>query len=491
MSKNCLQEIKNSILAGYPFIYLITWEERRACSDIVAIASKLGTPVYTWTLTSGLLKPDGQKLKGTEKLVDSVQALSEISGKAIFIFKDLYRNLAQPEVIRSLRDLSEHLKESGQAIIIPAPALELPVELEEEFQTIDYDLPTEDELAGAILSFLNSIGQAAGISMEPEEISRYAQAAKGLTIAELNHILAKSLVDEGKISLGAVQRQKEQAVRKSGVLEYFDSEADLTDIGGLGELKRWLKQRSKAFTTEAKKFGLPAPKGVLLVGVQGCGKSLSAKAVANFWKMPLLKLDVGKVYDSYIGASEKNMRQVIKVCESVAPVALWLDEIEKGFSGILNSSQSDSGTSARVFSSFLSWLQEKSAPVFVVATANDITQLPPELVRKGRFDEIFFIDLPGFEEWREIWFVHLQKANRDPERFDLDRLARESEGMSGAEIEQVLASTLYRAFDLGCADINTDLISEELEVAVPLSRTMREQIILLRSWAQTRARQAS
>jgi SpoVK/Ycf46/Vps4 family AAA+-type ATPase len=284
--------------------------------------------------------------------------------------------------------------------------------------------------------------------------------------------------------------EKEQIIRKSGTLEFYRAAEGFGDVGGLDVLKQWMEKRTQAFGQKARDFGLPAPKGILLLGVQGCGKSLSCKAVASQWRLPLLRLDVGKIFSGIVGSSEENMRRAIRMSESVSPTILWLDELEKGFAGTQSSPFSDGGTTSRVFASFITWLQEKTAPVFVVATANRIEDLPPELLRKGRFDEIFFVDLPDEHERREIFTIHLRRRNRDPAGFDLDQLAAAAEGFSGAEIEQTIVAALFDAFDAG-RDITTEDVLRNVRESVPLSRTMREQIEELRSWAGTRARQAS
>ncbi|OYT75045.1 MAG: ATPase, partial [Armatimonadetes bacterium JP3_11] len=260
--------------------------------------------------------------------------------------------------------------------------------------------------------------------------------------------------------------------------------------GGLDLLKEWLRKRRASLSREAREFGLPAPKGVLLLGVQGTGKSLSAKAIANLWGLPMLRLDVGRVFGSLVGASEANMRAAIRTAEAVAPCILWIDELEKGFAGVQGSGVSDSGTTARVFATFLTWMQDKRAPVFVVATANDVSQLPPELLRKGRFDEIFFIDLPTLPEREQIFAIHLRKRKRDPAQYDLKTLARATEGFSGAEIEQVVIAGLFTAFDAG-RELTTEDMLDEVRHTVPLSVMMREEIEELRTWAQLRTRPAS
>jgi SpoVK/Ycf46/Vps4 family AAA+-type ATPase len=284
--------------------------------------------------------------------------------------------------------------------------------------------------------------------------------------------------------------EKQQIIRKSGLLEYYATDENFANVGGMSVLKDWLGKRSIAFTSEARAFGLPFPKGILMLGVQGCGKSLCAKAVSNLWQLPLLRFDMGRMFGSLVGSSEENVRRAIAVAESVAPAILWVDEIDKAFAGSQGSGSTDGGTTARVFGTFLTWLSEKTAPVFVVATANDISQLPPELLRKGRLDEIFFVDLPSPEERREIFRIHITKRKRDATKFDLEALAAGSGEFSGAEIEEAINSALYDAF-YDKREVATDDVKTALSQTVPLAKTMDEQINRLRSWAEGRARNAS
>lgn len=282
--------------------------------------------------------------------------------------------------------------------------------------------------------------------------------------------------------------EKKQIIKKSSILEYYDSQENITNIGGLENLKSWISKRTRSFSEEARNFGLPEPKGILLLGVQGCGKSLSAKAISSIWKLPLLKLDMGAIFGKYVGESESNVRKAIKTIESVAPAILWIDELEKGFSGMGNADSH--GTDSRVFASFLTWLQEKTKPVFVIATANDVSALPPELLRKGRFDEIFFVDLPTKQERIDIFKIHLLKRIKDVTKFDLNLLAEKSNGYSGAEIEQVIISALYDAFDEN-REVELNDIIVNIEKSVPLSVTMKEKIDCLRNWAKSRTVPAS
>ena len=310
---------------------------------------------------------------------------------------------------------------------------------------------------------------------------------------EAENVFAKIIVKDERLSgddVNVVFAEKQQIIRKSGLLEYYSTSESFTTIGGMAVLKDWLRKRSVAFGEEARRFGLPAPKGILLLGVQGCGKSLSAKAVSSLWQLPLLRFDMGRMFGSLVGSSEENVRKAIAVAESVAPAILWVDEIDKAFAGTQGSGSTDGGTTARVFGTFLTWLSEKTAPVFVVATANDISQLPPELLRKGRLDEIFFVDLPVDAERAEIFQIHLAKRSREPETFRIPDLVAASQEFSGAEIEQAIISALFDAF-YAREDLTTEHLLEALRQTVPLSKTMDEQLSRLRSWADGRARHAS
>jgi SpoVK/Ycf46/Vps4 family AAA+-type ATPase len=296
------------------------------------------------------------------------------------------------------------------------------------------------------------------------------------------------------ISIDIVLTEKKQIIGKSGVLEYFDNLEEFANVGGMTGLKDWLQKRSIAFTDAAKEFGLPDPKGLLVLGIPGTGKSLVCKAVAGLWKVPLIRSDVGRIMSGLVGSSEDNMRKALRTAESISPCIMWIDEIEKGLSGTGSSNMSDAGTTARVFGTFIQWLQDKTAPVFVIATANNVKELPPELLRKGRFDEIFFVDLPSQDERKEIFRIHLTKRGRNPEEFDLDALAEKAAGFSGAEIEQTVISAMFNVFigdNPGARDIDTDAVLLAARDVIPLSKTSKEQIDGMREWAATRARPAS
>jgi SpoVK/Ycf46/Vps4 family AAA+-type ATPase len=373
---------------------------------------------------------------------------------------------------------------------------EMPPELEKDITIVDFDLPRANDFAALLGRIIEEVkgNPKLNVAINSRMREQIVHALLGLTLAEAENVLAKTLVQHrgfGAASLEVINSEKKQIIRKSGLLEYYDTDESMESVGGLDSLKSWLVKRSVVFSDQARDYGLPAPKGVLLLGVQGCGKSLMAKTVSNIWQLPLLRFDVGRVFGSLVGSSEQNVRRAIKVAESVAPVVFWIDEIDKAFRGSRGSGAStDAGTSSRVFSTFLTWLSEKSTPVFVIATANDISALPPELLRKGRFDEIFFVDLPSARERQEIFRVHLAKRKMAPADFDLEVLGRASDGYSGAEIEEAIVSAMFDAF-YEKQPLATDRVLESLRQTVPLSRTMKEDVDELRKWAASRARPAT
>jgi hypothetical protein len=397
--------------------------------------------------------------------------------------------------VRALRELAHALKATYTTVVLLSPMLVIPPEIEKEVSVLDVPLPTYRDLVQLLKEIVGVLRQGGGakVDLTKDDADALIKAALGLTLAEAENAFAKAIAWDGRLSkddVGRVLEEKRQVIRKSGLLEYFPTEERLANVGGLDALKTWLGRRGAAFSEAARKFGLPEPKGLLLLGVQGCGKSLTAKAIAAQWGLPLLRLDMGRIFSGLVGSSEENLRRAIQVAESVAPVVLWIDEIEKGLAGVQSSGASDGGVTARVMGTLLTWLQEKTAPAFVVATANRIELLPPELLRKGRFDEIFFIDLPALPERREILDIHVRKRGRDPAAYDLDVLARRAEGLSGAEIEQAVISGLYDAFAEG-KELGQVHLERAVSDSLPLSTTMREEIERLRDWARTRTRAAS
>jgi ATP-dependent 26S proteasome regulatory subunit len=485
-------ELETLIRARYPLIYVVSWEEYRVEDALRVIAAERGKRLHIWTYTRGFCPTSGQRDPATRDPIAALEYVATSADQAVFLLKDFHAFINDAGVVRKLRDLTPLLKNSYKSLIILAPALKLPPDLEKEVTVLDYALPTYEELARLLDDIILSVRDTPGVNTDLtlERREQVLKAAQGLTAMEAENVFAKSLVLTKTFDVDVVLSEKEQIIRKSGILEYYPSSEAFSGVGGVDLLKEWMQKRTSSFTDRARAFGLPEPRGVLLIGVQGCGKSLSAKAVGAQWRLPLLRLDIGKVFAGLVGASEENMRKALRVAESVAPCVLWLDELEKGLSGLQSSGTSDGGTSARVFSTFLTWLQEKTVPVFVVSTANQVEALPPELLRKGRFDEIFFIDLPSRAEREEIFRIHLRKRKRDPEAFDVAHLATATPGFSGAEIEQAVVEGLYEAFDKG-VELSTEHVMNAIRATVPLSMTMREKIAYLRDWAATRARQAS
>jgi ATP-dependent 26S proteasome regulatory subunit len=489
--------------AKYPIIYIVSWEERRIEDMLREVAISRRKKLYGWTLTNGIAPLDVVQDQpvdpATRDPLNALDFMAQSQEAAIFVLKDFHPFFDDsrggpdhPVIIRRLRDITNQLKESRKTLIILSPILRFPADLEKDITVLDYSLPTLDELELSLDRVIRSAREIASVQlkMSEDERERVLNAARGLTCIEAENVFAKSLVMDRKLDLGIIIAEKEQLIRRSQVLEYYESVEGFSNVGGMSLVKQWLRKRGMAFSEKARQFGLPEPKGLLLLGVQGAGKSLLAKAVASQWQLPLLRLDLGRVFSELVGSSEQNMRAALHLAENVAPCVLWLDEIEKGLAGASGSGSSDAGTSARVFGSFLTWMQEKTSPVFVIGTANDISALPPEVLRKGRFDEIFFVDLPQIQERREIFAIHLATRGRDPLNYDLNQLALVSEGFSGAEIEQLIIDGLYDAFENDTELTNEDMF-RNLQSTVPLSQTMETKITALRQWARTHARPAS
>ncbi|MFH1153217.1 MAG: AAA family ATPase [Pseudomonadota bacterium] len=488
-----LQEILLYIKSRYPIIYLVTSEENRAEKLIAKASEATRKQCFTWTVTQGFSPPvRSGSGKTAQAALDTVLSHKD---PALFVLKDFHPFLEDKVIVRKLRDIVLHLKKSFKTLVIVSPVLVLPPGLDKNITPVDIPLPSREELRQVLMQLITPLQEAKKITVDYDDplIEKIINASRGLTESEVENLYARLMVNDKAFDekdLPVVVAEKKKLIRKSGLLDYYDYTESMGSVGGLDRLKLWLEQRGLAFSKKARDFGLPEPKGLLLLGVQGCGKSLAAKVTASLWNLPLLKLDVGKLFDAFLGASEKNVRDAIGVAEALSPNILWMDEIDKAFSGMGSQYSGDSGASARVFGTFLTWMQEQTAPVFVIATANNIENLPPELLRKGRFDEIFFIDLPNPEERNSIFTIHIRKRNRLPENFDLQQFVEKTQGFSGAEIEQLIISGLYRAFALGRELTDTDIVQEITET-VPLSVTYRERITALREWAKNRARPAT
>ncbi|MEM8602734.1 MAG: AAA family ATPase [Cyanobacteria bacterium P01_H01_bin.121] len=499
-----MQEQLNVLIrAQYPLIYLVTHEEERATATLAAIAQqeKPNRQVLVWTSTHGLVdytaasRSENQRPAAPDSRTVSpeaaIRAIVQHQNPGIYVLRDVHPFLDNPVVVRWLRDAITAFKGTDKSIVIMSPVQQVPLELQTEIVVLDYPLPTFSEL-GDVLSQYLSRSKVHDIS--PEGRESLVKAALGLTRDEAEKVYRKAQVMRGRLSeedVDVILSEKKQLIRRNGILEYMEEDETLDSVGGLEELKHWLKQRSNAFSERAREYGLPQPKGMLILGVPGCGKSLIAKTTSLLWRLPLLRLDMGRVYDgSTVGRSEANLRGALKTAESISPAILFIDELDKAFAGGAGSADSDGGTSSRIFGSFLTWMQEKTSPVFVMATANRIERLPGEFLRKGRFDEIFFVDLPNPEERSEIFRIHLTKRKRELDRFDLEQLAKSSDGFSGAEIEQALIAAMYEAFAQGREFTQLDIIAA-IKSTLPLSKTMSEQVAALRDWARQRARPAA
>lgn len=500
-----MQDFANLVNAGFPYIYIPSYEEERITAAIKDTLTntelvKSERKLYIWTQTDGFIT-DENKVRDTSNPLNAIESIARSNEDAVYVFKDFHvffggdRN-ARPDyaVIRKLRDIIPNLKSSRKSVVFISSKLVIPCDMEKEISILDFALPTEDEIKSLLDELISGLNPE-NVRLTEDEKTKLSRSALGLTMQEAENAFCRAIVNLKGLSIEAltiIHEEKNQVVKKTGVLEFVNTDLDINDIGGLENLKKWLIRRNNSWSEKAKKYNLPAPKGVLITGVPGCGKSLTAKAMSTIWGLPLLKLDMGKIFGGIVGSSEENMRKAITTAEAIAPSILWVDEIEKGFSGLKSSG--DSGTSARVFGTFLTWMQEKTAPVFVIATANDISSLPPELLRKGRFDEIFFVDLPTAKEREKIFNVHLRKImNNSDISHELAvtdgvcrELANASVGYVGAEIEQIVVSAMYEAFYAERGLTKGDVL-KAIKDTVPLSSTQREQILSLREWAKERA----
>lgn len=476
-----MDRILTLVRARYPILQLVTHEEERVGRALERLAADESRPVYRWRATDGLFGPDGP-IAATMDLEDALEALASVSDEAFFIFSDVAAWWGDPRIMRQWRDLAHRVGPRRQACFVIECESSVPSDLEKEITVVDIPLPNREDVGKLLATLLN----AENIDLPSDLFWRFVDGSLGLTEREIKRLLARIVMAGDGFSttdLRMLVEEKQQVIRRSRYLEFWEGGDSIDRVGGLDALKTWLEQRGKGFTGAARQFGLPQPKGLFLLGVQGCGKSLMAKAVADLWSMPLLRLDVAAVF-SHARSEDESLRSTIRVAERLAPVVLWIDELEKGF---LSMAETGGG---QAFSTFLTWMQEKEEPVFVVATANDVRQLPPELMRKGRFDEIFFVDLPDVHERLQILEIHLNQRDRDSHAFDLTQVAEETDRFSGAELEQVVVSALFTAFSED-RDLCFEDLVESARDTVPLAVTMDEHIKHLREWARPRARRAS
>lgn len=505
--------VSNLLKARFPCLYVTSWEEDRLLSLINSIAKDenlIKTPrdVFTWKLTTGMVGNNSKKTcaSGGCASKDPVKALEfveEYDKPGLFVFLDFHVYFGcstcgiDPLIIRKVRDVAKVLKQSPQPknIIFISPTLALPQELQKDISIVDFNLPSKEDIRELLDDMIevNRENSNLIINLEEDEKERLAKAALGLTIQEAENAFARSMVDNGQLDISDVKiilDEKSQIIKKTEILEFIEPNLSIDDVGGLENLKNWLRQRNNSWLDSAAHYGISAPKGVLITGVPGGGKSLIVKAISVMWQLPLLRLDIGKIFSGIVGSSEENMRKALQIAEATSPCILWIDEVEKGFGG----GGLDGGTSTRVFGTFLTWIQEKTKPVFVAATANNIHVLPPEFLRKGRFDEIFFVDLPTHRERKDIFKIHMQKHLKYPDvigdfKMDdgvLNHLADLTEGYVGAEIEQIVIAALFEAFSEK-RSISIHDFEKTIETTVPLSVTQAEQIMALREWANERA----
>lgn len=485
------RELDICLRSRFTLLLVVTKEEERALKSIKLVCEKRKRPVFTWDVADGFIShTEGvQKLSST---VDAFTALGEIEkaeNDGSYVLLDFHEIWTLPPVKRKLRTLAERLKYSRKSIIVITSSMEIPVELRNAAVTLDFPLPDLDDLDEVLEGLLKTPG--ATIAISPKDREELVRSALGLTLLQAQRVFARAIVNDGKLDasdIALVLEEKKGIIRQTRALEFCPAQETPADVGGLEVLKEWLALRTKAFSKEAREYGLQAPKGVGLIGISGTGKSLTAKMIARLWYVPLLRFDMGAVFQKWYGESEENVRTALRVAEAVAPCVMWIDEIEKAFG---DRDDSEGGTSQRVLGTILTWMQERKAPVFVVATANNIAKLPPELFRRGRFDEIFFLDLPTFEERKAIFSVHLKKRKRNPEIYDLAKLAEQADGYVGAEIEQSIVDAMIVAFNQSREFITEDILTV-LKRQVPLAVSQRDKIAELQKWLdEGRAQPAS
>jgi len=530
-----LDRLKVLINSSTPIVVMETIEEVRALTLVRNACSELNMAVFEWTIADGLIRsgsgapvppptmqtrmaalPQGNNesdrlaravLTSTAydsaasprsaiyNTADPVQALANLETmtiEAVFVLKDFHRHMDNPVVVRRLRDVGQKFSANRRTLVLTSPAIEMPPELVGLIEFLDLPLPDKDRLREIIRETYTRMTGTHTLKLQLDASGVDAMAAnlRGLTEEAAERAISQTVV--GRLALSPdcvtdVLEAKKALLKRSEMLEFIDATGNMASVGGLENLKTWLGQRRGSWDDKAREFGLEAPKGVIIMGVQGCGKSLCARSVAGEWKLPLVKFDTAAIYDKYIGETEKRIQKVFKVAEGLAPCVLWIDELEKVFAGSgPDSASADAGVSSRLLASFLSWMQDRKAPVFVAATCNNVSALPPELIRKGRFDELFFVDLPNQAERKQITAIQLTKRKRKPVDYDLDRIAAAAKGFAGSEIESVVQTALYAAFSRKQELSNEDMLTA-LSSTVPLSVTRAEEIATLRAWAKDRA----
>jgi SpoVK/Ycf46/Vps4 family AAA+-type ATPase len=478
-------ELTLFLKARYPIIYINTIEEDRIEYVIRKnIKTNLNRSIYSWDFVDGYTNNPNNEGFAKRNPLQALELVERLNSEtpALFLLKDFNRFLTDLSISRKLRNISRILKLQPKTIIIIGSELNIPIELQDLITVLQFQLPSESEINQELERLINSLN----IKVEPQLFENLTKACQGLSLERIRRVLSKIIATYKTInnnSIAVLLSEKKQIISQTEILEYWSVNKKIIDLGGLDNLKDWLKKRKTAFGVQALNYGLPTPRGLLLVGIQGTGKSLTAKAIGNDWQLPLLKLDVGKLFGGIVGESESRLRQMINVSETISPCILWIDEIDKAFSNV--ESKGDSGTSNRVLATFISWLSEKTKPVFVIATANNIDLLPLEIIRKGRFDEIFFLDLPKQEEREEIFKIHLQEFRPNTfQGFDYSKLAELSESFSGAEIRQSIIDGMYHAF-YEKREVTTDDICMAIEEIIPLAYLESDQMLKLQNWASS------
>lgn len=478
------EEFELLIRARHALIYLPTREEERVEAAIAYSARQQGDRgVYIWDFVDGYQGNPNDTGFGKRNPLQALEFVEKLpaSVPGIFVLRDFHRFLEDVAIARKLRNLARLLKSQPKTIVIVSPQLTIPDDLGEVMTVLEFPLPGIAEIKVELERLIAGTGQT---PLEPRVLDEWIRSCQGLSMERIRRVLAKAIATHGSLQADDVElvlEEKRQTIRQTQILDFYPATQQISDIGGLDNLKDWLLRRGGAFSEKARQYGLPHPRGLLLVGIQGTGKSLTAKAIAHHWHLPLLRLDVGRLFAGLVGESESRTRQMIQLAEALAPCILWIDEIDKAFSGL--EGRGDSGTSSRVFGTVVTWLAEKASPVFVVATANNIQALPPEMLRRGRFDEIFFVGLPSQEERKAIFAVHLARLRPHKlKSYDGDRLAYETPDFSGAEIEQILIEAMHIGFSQN-RDFTTEDVLEAASQLIPLARTAQDQIQLLQNWA--------
>jgi len=481
-----MERIRKALLGGHPIVYILSWEESRVERLTQHLAKTFygaPCPYGVWSVVDGLVV-DGNPVAGTQDPVKALEAILAAQGKGFYLLKD-FPTLGRPEIVRRLRDLYRALKDRGRHVLLVSPRLTIPEEAKKEIYVVEYELPDDNE----ILKILDGhLRRRLNLSIAEPDMRRLALAMRGLTADEIGHVISKVFASRKTFDEPAfleILGEKEQMSRKEGVLEFVPPRFSLEDVGGYAILKTWLQKRQSLFSKDALDAGIPIPKGILLMGISGCGKSLCVKTISTLWNLPLFRLDMNAVFGT--DSPEMTFLRALRSVEAVSPAVLWIDEIEMGVGGYR---EGGDAAMSRIFSGFLTWMQEKSALVFVAATANRIHLLPAEIIRKGRFDQVFFVDLPNEEERKQIFAIHLKKNKCDVGRFDLVFLAKATNGWNGAEIEQAVVSAVVDAYAESRA-ITEDDLYRMIAATVPLAVTMEEQIKQIRSWAHERALNAS